>query len=387
MAIFLFGKYHATLLQAIYKISKQSVELKAALEKSEESDRLKSEFLALISHEIRTPLNAINGSAQILKYKVAENSELIPITELIIKSGNNLSMLIDDILDIAKIKAGKLELNFSPTNFRFVIEQINQLFKPKADEKKLDFTIHIDNKLPDEIIFDEVRLRQILFNLVGNAIKFTESGSVSLTVKVLPKEQIANVIDIYFEVSDTGLGIGKMEIMSIFEPFKQHTENKINFGGTGLGLNITKHLVEIMNGELLVESKLKKGSTFTVIFRNIKVSNLQINTVNTTANNPYTPVITEPENLFSSNSFTQEFITQFEQWFNTSASDRKSLNILNLKKQAAALSVISEQHQVIELITIAEKLALEIEKFSISGIKAELEKIEQVYIILKNRSQ
>ncbi|HAN77608.1 MAG TPA: hypothetical protein DCQ31_07450, partial [Bacteroidales bacterium] len=181
-------------------------------------------------------------------------------------------MLIDDILDIAKIKAGKLELNFSPTNFRFVIEQINQLFKPKADEKKLDFTIHIDNKLPDEIIFDEVRLRQILFNLVGNAIKFTESGSVSLTVKVLPKEQIANVIDIYFEVSDTGLGIGKMEIMSIFEPFKQHTENKINFGGTGLGLNITKHLVEIMNGELLVESKLKKGSTFTVIFRNIKVS-------------------------------------------------------------------------------------------------------------------
>jgi len=178
-----------------------------------------------------------------------------------------------------------------------------------------------------------------------------------------------------------------MEIMSIFEPFKQHTENKINFGGTGLGLNITKHLVEIMNGELLVESKLKKGSKFTVIFRNIKVSNLQINTVNTTANNTYKPVITGPENLFSSNSFNQEFITQFEQWFNTSASDRKSLNILNLKKQAAALSVISEQHQVIELITIAEKLALEIERFSISGIKAELEKIEQVYIILKNRPQ
>ncbi|MCF6239865.1 MAG: ATP-binding protein [Bacteroidales bacterium] len=238
-------------------------ELTIAKEKAEAASRAKSEFLANVSHEIRTPMNAILGFSEILLNKI-ETPQYKSYLKTILSSGKTLLALINDILDLSKIEAGKLELNFEAVHLPLIVQEIKQLFKEKAKRKNLSIYTEIDENFPQTIILDELRIYQILFNLVGNAIKFTEQGYIKIKVgykKYLNSDKATVLIS----VEDTGIGIKKSEHEKIFDAFSQQSGQSIKkYGGTGLGLSIAKRLVEKMNGQIKVNSKPNKGTEFII---------------------------------------------------------------------------------------------------------------------------
>lgn len=223
---------------------------------------LKQQFMANMSHEIRTPMNAILGFIALLIEKDPK-PEQIKYLNAIKQSADNLLIIINDILDFSKIEAGKITIENEPIDIREIVYGIKEIMKIKALEKNLDFNIVIDETLPKSALGDSGRLNQILINLVGNAIKFTEKGHVSLIV-----EMAQNVIDkanISFKIVDTGIGISKEYVNKIFESFTQAgTDTARKYGGTGLGLTISKQLVDLMHGKITVESVRNVGTTFTV---------------------------------------------------------------------------------------------------------------------------
>ena len=247
-------------------------ELKKARAEAEYANKAKSEFLANMSHEIRTPLNAVLGFAEILKEKLAGNGQFTEYLDGINTGGNSLLSLINDILDLSKIDAGRMEIQKEPLSLSDVLEEVNQIFKKKIENKGLKLIINIDENIPELLEMDHTRLRQILFNLVGNAVKFTSVGTITLSAKLTNKisQNTAN-IEIY--VADTGLGIPRKQQRIIFSPFKQQEgQSTRQYGGTGLGLTITKRLIEMMQGEISVESKIGKGSKFLVKLNNVVIS-------------------------------------------------------------------------------------------------------------------
>jgi PAS domain S-box-containing protein len=242
-------------------------ELRKAKEEAEVANRSKSEFLANMSHEIRTPMNAIMGFTDVLSQKITDE-QAKSYLESIKSSGRNLLTLINDVLDLSKIEAGKMKIDREFIDPFFVFKDIEYLFSLKAQEKGLEFKIITDLNLPMGIEIDEVRLRQILINLIGNAIKFTEKGSVIVNITAFPTS--TEYIDLKMEVKDTGIGIAPEHLETIFEPFTQ-LENAATkrYSGTGLGLTITKRLIDILGGEITVNSEINKGTTFTVLFRKV----------------------------------------------------------------------------------------------------------------------
>jgi len=236
--------------------------------KAEQASKAKSEFLANMSHEIRTPLNAILGFSEILLGKVHDESYKSYLTTILL-SGKTLLSLINDILDLSKIEAGKLEIELGPIKIRSVVNEIWQVFRQKAEEKDIEFIKHVDDEVPLELYLDEVRIRQILFNLVGNAMKFTNSGFVRIDVLA---ERIEDIhYKLVIKVSDSGIGINNSSLEKIFEAFLQQSgQDARKYGGTGLGLAITKKLVEKMNGDITVQSEPDKGSVFTVTIEYVK---------------------------------------------------------------------------------------------------------------------
>ena len=245
-------------------------ELEEAKAKAEESDRLKSAFLANMSHEIRTPMNSVIGFTEILDKEITDPVHKNYL-ESIIYSGRNLLALINDILDLSKIEAGKLELTYNYFNLEPVITEIKQMFAAQLHEKGLQAQIEIPKTLPD-IKLDEVRVRQILINLVGNAVKFTEKGSVSIGATYHCEDHEPDCCNINMWVKDTGIGMDEKTIQMVFDPFKQkeHQDNR-KYGGTGLGLSITQRLTEMMHGKIDVESKLGEFTKFMLSFSNVRM--------------------------------------------------------------------------------------------------------------------
>jgi signal transduction histidine kinase/ligand-binding sensor domain-containing protein/DNA-binding response OmpR family regulator len=290
-----------------------------AREQAETANAAKSEFLANMSHEIRTPMNAILGFSELLRTQLAASKERNYL-DAISSSGRTLLTLINDILDLSKIEAGKLELQYEPVSIARVVDEIQKVFSIKAGEKGIKLLTEIDPKLPRGLMLDEVRLRQVLFNVVGNALKFTEKGQVKIRAWADENEQGAphpdplpkgegesadargnsetfekhqdrptalplpgvresqpeeTRVNLLLEVSDTGIGIPKAQQEHIFGAFSQVAgQSTRKFGGTGLGLTITKRLTEMMLGVVTVRSEPGKGSTFRFVFPNVAITEL-----------------------------------------------------------------------------------------------------------------
>ncbi len=252
-------------------------DLEAAKKEADEANRLKSEFLANMSHEIRTPMNAIIGFSNILQQKIDDTRYKSFIDKIVI-SGNSLLELINDILDLSKIEAGQLAIQKTKMNLFEIINEIPLIFTEISERKNVPLSIKIDNNLPKTLLLDGLRLRQVLLNLVSNALKFTEKGHVNIEV-VFTKNNFSsqNLIDLEINVKDTGIGIPESQKQKIFEAFRQiEGQSSKKYGGTGLGLAITKSLIELMNGHVSVESQINVGSVFTIRIPNVEFFNNEI---------------------------------------------------------------------------------------------------------------
>lgn len=236
----------------------QKQKIAEALDFAERANEMKSIFVANMSHEIRTPMNAILGMAQALLREELNDAQRDRL-KIILESGASLTRIIDDVLDLSKVEVGKLEIQNTPFNLRDLISSVEALYSLKADEKALDFRVRISNRSAKKLIGDSTRIRQILGNLISNAIKFTHTGHVQVNVDAAPVED-SELVMLTIEVVDSGIGIPDDQLEAVFEPFVQTDQAaRQHLPGTGLGLSISRRLSELMHGSLQLENGDKHG--------------------------------------------------------------------------------------------------------------------------------
>ncbi|AEV96448.1 integral membrane sensor hybrid histidine kinase [Niastella koreensis GR20-10] len=329
--------------------------------KVRETARVKENFLANMSHEIRTPMNAILGFTQLLSQKRMDDDAKHFVTT-IQSSGENLLTIVNDILDISKIEAGMMRIEKLPFSLRGLVNSIELMVQQKVMSKSISLTIAIDNSLPDILEGDPVRLTQIINNLLGNAIKFTEKGAIDL--RIIKKEIIDNIVTLQFVIRDTGIGIEPQKLKEIFGRFQQADDTITRqYGGTGLGLSIVKDLVDLLKGTITVESTPGTGTAFTItlpyfistqqIRNNLGISELPI------ANNTHTNLhilITED------NEANQSLLSHiFRNWnipFAIANNGQEAIELL--KKKEFNLVLMDIQMPVMDGYTAARKIRNEL---------------------------
>lgn len=244
-------------IQVLEKYVDENYKIRKEKEVAEESVRVRTMFLAKMSHELRTPLNGVIGMLDLVAHSNSESEKSINL-KLAKKSADDLLMIVNDILDFSKIDEGELKVNHAPFDIHELLTTTKAILSVQSMQKNIPILLDIDSLVPKYIVSDQTRLRQILINLVGNALKFTHQGKITISVTY-------TVNTLVISVSDTGIGISSEKLESVFNPFTQaETETSRTYGGTGLGLTITKQLTHLLNGSIEVESKIDVGTVFTI---------------------------------------------------------------------------------------------------------------------------
>jgi signal transduction histidine kinase/ActR/RegA family two-component response regulator len=276
-AVFHVNKSGRQLVEVWQEAERQKLELSDAKQKADSAVVAKSRFLSNMSHEMRTPLNGIVGTVNLMLLEPSLPSQQQNL-EVLKYSSEHMLSVVNDVLDFSKIEAGKMELSDDSFNMKTLLNKTYTVFKNRFNDKRVGFEFQIDEALNKDFKGDETRLRQVLTNLIGNALKFTDNGRVQCMAKLISADSLA--AEIYFSVEDSGIGMGAEQLQVIFEAFNQgETSTTRRFGGTGLGLSISKKTVSMLGGNLNVESEPGKGSRFFFTIR-MPFSQLKVGFVN-----------------------------------------------------------------------------------------------------------
>lgn len=337
---------------------------------AETANRAKSEFLANMSHEIRTPMNAVIGYSDLLSKTVTDPRQNHYL-DAIRASSRSLLMLINDILDLSRIEAGKMRLEFGPVSLRRMFQDVRHIFDLRAREHNVSLEVSVSPEMPAGLILDETRLRQVLFNLVGNALKFTHEGGVTLRADVSAAERRGEeeLCRLTIAVTDTGIGIADDQRERIFDAFEQQEgQSSRKYGGTGLGLAISRKLARMMGGELTVESVQGQGSTFTLMLTDVAVV-------------PMEETPDEPPQA-SQAPMTETLDMQERSWLKEQLRDdfgdewravRESGDPEQMRYFAARVLTWGQRYRSRAVTRYAEKLMADVDAFNLDAINSELE--------------